>query len=260
MIFNQPITEYMTSEVQTCSPLARLPDVARTLERWNISSLPVTDAAGRPAGIVSRSDLLHVGRASADRGPHGLALRVPDLPVAAVMTRDLNVIGRHVSLAVAAGRLWREHLHRLFVVHDERIIGVLSTTDVAVAVRDAGIDAPLETIMTSPILTIKVTETLEAALSRLEHAGVTGLIVVEDDLPVGVFTQVEALASRGMPCDTPVEDVFDQALICLPAETRMHRAAAMVARLDVRRVVVSKHREAVGVVSGLDFARVVAAV
>jgi CBS domain-containing protein len=47
-------------------------------------------------------------------------------------------------------------------------------------------------------------------------------------------------------------------VICLAATTRLHRAAAHVADLRVRRLVVCNDREAVGIVSATDFARVVA--
>jgi hypothetical protein len=71
-----------------------------------------------------------------------------------------------------------------------------------------------------------------------------------------VFTQMNALASRDLPRSTPVDTTFDAAVICLPADTPLYRAAAHAAELDVRRVLACSQHEAVGVVSGLDFARV----
>lgn len=253
------VSDYMTAEVETVGTATLLPDIARTLERWNISAVPVTDLGGRPVGVVSRTDLLRVARRTAAVGREPVALHVPDLPASAVMTRDVHVTGRHTHLADAAGRLWRERLHRLFVVQDGRIAGVLSASDVAAAVRDSNDAAPLESIMTAPVETIDIGAPVGVALERLAQARVTGLVVVEDGWPVGMFTQIEALAARDLPADVRVEDVFDQALICLPSTTRICRAAGQIARLDVRRVVVSRDREAVGVVSALDLARLLSA-
>ena len=248
------VADYMTTEVETASPATRLPSIARTLERWNISAVPVVDAAGCPVGVVSRTDLVRVARRSGGgRGP--APLHVPDLPAVAVMTRDVQATSRHTSVAEAAARMWRDRLHRLFVVSDRRLIGVLSAMDVAAAVRDSDDATPIGALMTAPLVTVDTTAPLAVALERLESSRVSGLIVVEDGWPVGVFTQIEALAARDLPAETLVEDVFDQALICLPATTRVCRAAAQIARLDVRRVVVSRDREAVGVVSALDVAR-----
>jgi CBS domain-containing protein len=209
--------------------------------------------------VVSRSDLLRVARRTGALGRESVALMVPDLPVVAVMNRAVHVTGRHTLLADAAGRMWRERMHRLFVSQDGRLVGVISASDIAAAVRDSDDASPISAIMTAPIITIETREMISVALERLARARVAGLVVVEDGWPVGMFTQTEALASRGMPADTRVEDVFDQALICLPATTRVCRAAGQIARLDVRRVVVSRDREAVGVVSALDLARLISA-
>ena len=73
-----------------------------------------------------------------------------------------------------------------------------------------------------------------------------------------MFTQADALASRELPRSTTIEDTYDPAVICLPGEMKLHRVAAHVADLRVRRVVVCRAREAVGIVSASDFARVVA--
>lgn len=92
----------------------------------------------------------------------------------------------------------------------------------------------------------------------LAKVQITGIVVVEEGRPVGVFTQLDALASRDLPRSTPVETTYEAAVICLPHDTKLHRAAAHAAQLDVRRVVVCRDHEAVGIVSGLDFARVAA--
>jgi CBS domain-containing protein len=84
------------------------------------------------------------------------------------------------------------------------------------------------------------------------------LIVTDEAQPIGMFTQTDALASRDLPRSTPIEATYDAAVICLPAEMKLHRAAAHVSDLRVRRVVVCKARDPIGIVSATDFARLVA--
>ena len=76
-----------------------------------------------------------------------------------------------------------------------------------------------------------------------------GLVVVIAGCGDGAATDTDGTD------DVPAPDA---ALLCLPIDARLHRAAAHVARLDVRRVIACAAREAVGVIGGLDFARVVA--
>ena len=124
-------------------------------------------------------------------------------------------------------------------------------------IRDERQDRPIEDSMSKPLFTVAADESIATATERLEKAHITGLIVVEEDWPVGVFTQVEALFSRQLPGDTKVEEVMNAAIVCLPTHTRMFRAAEQALTMKVRRIIVSKDRDMAGIVSGLDFARAV---
>jgi CBS domain-containing protein len=96
------------------------------------------------------------------------------------------------------------------------------------------------------------------AAERLEKARVTGLVVVDGDWPVGIFTQVEALESRELPRQTPVEEALNPAVLVLDEHTPVFRAAAQAAAMEARRVVVTSDGTPVGIVTGLDFAGIVA--
>lgn len=126
------------------------------------------------------------------------------------------------------------------------------------AVAAARIELPIAEIMSTPLFTVRANEPIGTAVERLEHARVTGLVVVEDDLPVGVFTQLEAMQVREWPRDTRVDEVFDPAMLCLPATTKLFRVAEQARRLQVRRVIPCRDREAVGIVTTFDFAKIVA--
>ncbi len=108
--------------------------------------------------------------------------------------------------------------------------------------------------MSTPILVVDVEDTVAEASDKLAQTKVSGLIAVENEWPVGVFTQVEALSARDLPEDTLVDDIMDPALICMPVTTPMHRAAQQAIRMRVRRIVASEDRHMRGVFSGLDFA------
>jgi CBS domain-containing protein len=153
-----------------------------------------------------------------------------------------------------------EHrVHRLFVIDGGQLVGVVSTLDLMTAVGEARVSGPISDIMSSPVFSVKAQQPISAAIERLEHARVSGLVVVDEDWPVGVFTQLEALQARDLPRDTRVDEVFDPSMLCLPAETKLYRAAAQARRLAARRIIVCRGPEAAGIVTGFDFAKLVAA-
>lgn len=255
--FDVPVSLYMTSPVQQVSPEARLADTYARLVDLGISSLAVTDGE-RLRGVISRTDLLRVGRRDAGSRSGAPLLAFRDEAIAAHMTADPATVGPDDTLAVAARHMIDRYLHRVFVVEGPRLVGVLSVYDLMLAVRDKRVGVPVERIMSAPLFTVRADEPISLAADRLGKARVSGLVVVEDDWPVGLFTQIEALAAHALPRDTPVEELMELALICLPTTMALHRAAAQATRMHARRIVAVAHRDMRGIVSGLDFARFVA--
>jgi CBS domain-containing protein len=259
MRFETPVAEYMNRDVERVSPDAPLPEVARRLADRKISAVPLVDADGSIVGVVSRSDLLRTGRLAASNGPRRPALELPPIAARELVTGPAFTCTASTSLRAAARDMVRHRVHRLFVTVDRQLVGVISTLDLARAVRDNRNDLTIAEVMTSPVVTVPVTSTLGEAVGQLDRAHLSGLIVVDDRWPIGVFTQSEAIAARDLPRETLIEDIYDPAVLCIPAKRNIRVAAAHVARMEVRRVVASEIGEAVGVVGGLDFARVVAA-
>ena len=262
MIFTHPVSEYMTPNVVTVGPDIMLSHVATTLAERRVSALAVADEQGAILGVISRTDLVRVGRSQAGSHRKAVALVLPEKR-AGDLVRDIGrtpvVVSPTATLRTAAQSMYEHKVHRLFVVENKRIVGVISTLDMMSVVVDAKIELPLGEIMSTPLFSVKAQQPIGMAIERLEHARVTGLVVLDDEWPVGLFTQVEAMESRDLPRDTRIDEVFDTSLLCLPTTTKVYRAAAQARRLEVRRIIPCLDREAVGIVTGFDFAKLVAA-
>ncbi len=260
-LFSRPVSAFMATKVASVGHDTMLPHVAHELEERKISAMPVLDEHGALTGVISRTDLLRVGRIQAGSHRKASAITLPERSARDLLgttPRRPVVIASSAPLHDAAQLMRDERVHRVFVVDGGTLVGVVSTLEIMGAVRDAKIDIPITEIMSTPLFSVKAQQPLSAAIERLEHARVTGLVVVDDDFPVGVFTQLEAMQSRELPRDTPVNEVFDPAILCLPVTTKIYRAAEQAARLEVRRIIPCREREAVGIVTGFDFAKLVA--
>ena len=104
-------------------------------------------------------------------------------------------------------------------------------------------------------VTVRASEPISLATDRLERANISGLIVVDDGWPVGLFSQREALEARDCPRDTRVDEAMRSAMLALDVETPLYRAAAQAAELQVRRIIAMKHRSIEGILTGIDLAR-----
>lgn len=89
--------------------------LAALLTHERISAVPVLDAAGVPAGVVSEADLIGAPRAATARE---------------LMTSPPRTVALDASLSTAARLLADAGVRRLFVTEHGRLAGVLSRRDV----------------------------------------------------------------------------------------------------------------------------------
>lgn len=128
------VAKLMQTEVQTVTPETALNDAAVTLADAHVSGLPVVERDGRLVGVISTTDIL----ASEEEVENQMA-RVALFERAQVrdlMTPHVVTIAPSATVNEAAQLLLNADVHRLFVVEDGRMVGVISTTDIVRAVAN----------------------------------------------------------------------------------------------------------------------------
>jgi CBS domain-containing protein len=126
------VAELMQTDVQTVPPDAVVNDAVVTLADSRISALPVVDGTGRMVGVLSRTDILASEEEAEDQAARETLLEgtfVRDL-----MTPHPLTISPDAEVKEAAQQMLLADVHRLFVTEGERLIGVISTTDIMRAV------------------------------------------------------------------------------------------------------------------------------
>jgi CBS domain-containing protein len=122
------VADVMTRSVVTVSPDASLREALTQLATEHISGAAVTDGHGRLLGAISRSDLLE---AEAEAGePEAWARQLDITRVQEIMSAPALTIAPEADLKEAALAMEYGDVHRLFVVKDEALVGVVSRSDV----------------------------------------------------------------------------------------------------------------------------------
>jgi len=135
------VADVMTKDVVTACPDATVKDVAELMARNNVGTVVITDGAGNLEGIVSDRKLVtdciakgcdpsstKVGDVMTSRMPGGMGL--------VTATPDMDIID-------AARKLGENRVRRMPVVEDGRVVGIVSSADMAEEVMEA-IDGILE--------------------------------------------------------------------------------------------------------------------
>ncbi len=251
--WSAPVREFMSEELISVRLETPLVEVRRTLEKYEISAVPVLDDQGALRGILSTKDLLRAGRRemdAADDRPAASNRRAADLMRPAVLTID-----ERSAIGSAGSEMVRHRVHRLVVVRDGRPLAVVSTRDAMRAIAVAKIRTPLAEVMTPQIEGIDLGLPVDQAIARLDDANVRGLVVLDGRWPVGVFTHTEALRAMTLPPSmrrVPVEEVMSYETICLNVATPLYRVANHARELRVRRILAVDERSVRGIATGFD--------
>jgi CBS domain-containing protein len=134
--------DVMSRSVVTVAPGATLREAIELLHHRRISGVPVAGPDGRPLGMISRTDLFGAldknlpSAASLAREPEprvdGAAVgRLLATRVEEVMSRRVVAVREDAPLAEVAQAMVGERVHRVLVLRDGRIAGIVSAFDLA---------------------------------------------------------------------------------------------------------------------------------
>jgi CBS domain-containing protein len=115
-----PVSEVMTTPVQTVAPETTIAEAARTLSAAGIGSLVVGE--DRIDGIVTESDI--VASVADERDP-------TQTTVADLMSDPVVTITPDETIRVAGERMGHNGVKKLPVAEDGRAVGIITTTDLA---------------------------------------------------------------------------------------------------------------------------------
>lgn len=132
----------MTDNPVSINEHATLQDAAAFLTTRNISAAPVINDAGRPVGVLSRTDIIRFS-SGVPKAPQMLgefineAKKLSDptprnlVAVRQVMTPVVLSVGLDASLAEVCEKMLDRNVHRLFVIDQDGIlVGVISALDI----------------------------------------------------------------------------------------------------------------------------------
>ncbi len=103
------------------------------------------------------------------------------------------------------------------------------------------------------VLSIQPDDSVFDAIQKMANKDVGSLVVIEDDEPVGIFT--ERLYSRNVflkgrsSPDTPVRDIMRTHVICARLEQTVEQCMAVMTEKRVRHLPVMDDERLVGIVS-----------
>lgn len=155
----------MTQDVVSVEIPGNRDDVLKILKRTGISGVPVIKD-GQIVGIITRKDLL----------------RKPDeTQLGLLMTPDPITIGPDATIADAARVMIRHGIRRLPVVEDRRLVGLLSVSDLILAIAQMKCTVPIRDAYTSQTFAIWEETPLTVVGRVMEISGFDAIPILDAD-------------------------------------------------------------------------------
>ena len=136
------VKDIMTKNVLYVYPETTYEETAKLIYKNNISGLPVIDNKENLVGIISEKDLFRAMYPNYEdfianpeeyfnhEEQEKRILEIKDNPISMYMSKKVISISPETSLMAAGGIMLAHHLHRLPVLENEKLIGIVSRKDI----------------------------------------------------------------------------------------------------------------------------------
>lgn len=131
------VADLMRKDVRTILEDAPISDAIAMLADGHFSALPVLNERKELVGVVSSTDILAAEAESDDE--RALTRVVTHTRISEIMTRTPKSITPDADIKLAAQEMLYLDVHRLLVVEDGMLVGILSQSDIVRAVANGQI-------------------------------------------------------------------------------------------------------------------------
>jgi CBS domain-containing protein len=167
-------------------------EVLKILKNKHISGVPVLKDS-KVVGIVTRTNLL--------QNPE-------EEQLALLMTRNPITISPGSDLQAAARLLLENHIRRLPVVDEGKLVGLVTVADVVGTIADMNIDIPIKDYVEKEVVAIYSQTPLPVVARIMELAGAKAVPVLDSNLElVGIISDRDIISASTIEDSVEVSDM-----------------------------------------------------
>jgi len=237
----------MSKDVATICPDEIVISAAKIMSDKKISCLVVMDN-GNVAGIITETDML---RRVGDKGKDIYRTKLGQ-----IMSSPVESVPPDLSVLEASKIMGVKHIKRLPILKDEKLVGIVTQTDLVRALTSYGLWRDISEIMSRDIAGIQRNASVAEAAKIMTSRKISCIIVMDGDDVVGVLTEKDLLgrvvALQRDPANTRVEDVMSFPVTSVLPAFSVFSASKVMEEMNIRRLVIMKDKRLCGVVTQTD--------
>jgi CBS domain-containing protein len=113
-------------------------------------------------------------------------------------------------------------------------------------------------IMTSPVVTVTINDTIGSAAAVMVRHEIGAVVVLDRDIPIGIITErdiVKLLVKKKVALQKPLKSLLAKPLITATSRTSVQKALETMLRHKIRRLPIIDRKRLLGIVTEKDLMR-----
>ncbi|MDT8303041.1 MAG: CBS domain-containing protein [Sedimentisphaerales bacterium] len=241
------VGDIMTEDIATICPGASVVSAARIMSDKNISCIIVSDNE-KISGIITETDLLKKGVAG------GNDFR--KMAVEQIMSSPVHSVQCNLSVLETGQIMENKKIRRLIVLEKERLVGIITQTDIVRVLTSYSTWKDVSEIMTSDVAVIASTVTVKEAVEVMASEDISCVVGMDNNAVAGIFTERDLLkrviAMKRDPAQIILKNVMSSPVVSVPANYSIPSASKAMEKMGIRRVVVMENEILQGVITQTD--------
>lgn len=247
------VGDIMSKDVVIANPDDTIFSVAQQMSQQSLSCVVVVGTDGRVVGILSAKDMMNsVARRDAD---------FRQLRVSERMSSPVDTISSEASVLEADRMMQVNCIRRLPVVQGERLVGIVTQTDITRALISLNSLGRVSDIMSQSVATIPAAATAVEAARQMSEAGISCLVVTHEGKIAGILTERDLLkrivALQKDPSEIRVREVMSLPVVTVPPSCSILDAGRKMETQHFHRLLVTEGMTIYGLVTQTDIMRAV---
>jgi len=238
------VADYMTPNPISVKPSLKLKNAISIMAKKKIGNVIVDDEKGNPSSILTEREILTY--LVKDGG-------MPDIEMKKVQTKPFATVSPG-DLVLGAAKILIEKKKRLLVFDDEKLVGIITASDMLKGLRSTGGNPPLDKVVSTKVYSCEYFDSMFKAVNLMFKKRIGSILIMKNDLPFGIFTERDLLGvlTKNVSLQERLANYSTYPLITAKYGIKGNDAAEIMSKNKIKRLALKKNDDVVAIVTARD--------
>ncbi len=238
------VEDYMTPDPISVDYETKLQDAISLMAKKNIGNLVICKDDNPSSILTEREILTYVVKEG----------KIPDIQIMHVPTKRFAAVSPK-ELVIDAAKKILEDKKRLLVLEDEKLVGIITISDMLRGLRTTGGNPALDNVIRRKVYSCIYYDSIFKAVKIMHAKKVGSVLISKDDTHYGIFTERDLLTrvlTKDVDCQDRLEKYSTSPLVTAKIGIRGNDAAEIMATNKIKRLVLKDKEKVAGIVTARD--------